>query len=320
MDTLEDLTDETVDNVFHITEATPTTLPVFLIIAGVPGVGKSSAHKEAIKRGYIPTHNYATINLDTLVESLKVFRAASSMAHFLKLQTKDVKFGTIRAYQSKQQDMELFDWYDKLHESLDPHITKRLDKIRSRYSAATDIQPNSIQELGQLAIERAIQKQVNIVYETTLSFNKAEKRVKKIDAIMELLKDTPYRVVILHIVSPIDEIATRIHHRQEFQTPSLSMPFYRHMTTSETVLSKIDKENKESVAWTRATYPSVHIDVMEATMNASRLPKPKRYTVRKQRHKLTSIFGPSRSTSGYSADRSRSASHSKPSRSSSHSK
>ena len=320
MDTLEDLTDETVDNIFHITEASPTTHPVFLIIVGVPGVGKSSAHKEAVKRGYIPAHDYATINLDTLVESLKVFRAASSMAHFLKLQNKDVKFGTIRAYQSKRQNMELFDWYDKLHNTLDPHTTKRLDKIRSRYATATTIQPNSIQELSELAIQRAIQKQVSIVYETTLSFNKAEKRVKKVDAIMELVKDTPYRVIILHIVAPIDEIATRIHHRQEFQTPSLSMPFYRHMTTSETVLSKIDKENKESVDWTRATYPSVLIDVMEATMNASRLPKPKRYTVRKQRHKLTSIFGPSRSTSGYSADRSRSASHSKTSRSSSHSK
>jgi predicted ABC-type ATPase len=311
MNTLEDLTDETVDNVFHITDAIPTTNPIFLIIAGVPGGGKSSAHKEAIKRGYLPKHDYATINLDTLVESMKVFRAASSMAHFLKLDGQDdVKFGTIRAYQSKRQDLELFDWYDKIHASLDPQTKKRMDKIRSRYSDATAIQPQNIQELAESAIERAVKKQVNIVYETTLSFNKKEGRVKKVDAIMDLLKDTPYRVVLLHIVAPIEEIAKRIHHRQEYQTPSLSMPFYRHMTTSETVLAKIDKENKESVKAIQTTYPSIRVDVMEATMNESRLPKPKRYTLRKQRHKLSTVFGPSRSTSGYSADRSRSISRS----------
>jgi predicted ABC-type ATPase len=311
MNTLEDLTEESIDNIFHIATATPTTKPVFLIIVGIPGVGKSSAHKEAIKRGYISKHHYATINLDTLVESLKVFRAASSMAHFLKLDGQaDVKFGTIRAYQSKRQDLELFDWYDKIHESLDPQTRKRLDKIRSRYSQATAIQPHNIQELAELAIQRAVKKQVNIVYETTLSFSKKEGRVKKVDAIMDLLEGTPYSVVILHIVAPIDEIAKRIHHRQEYQTPSLAMPFYRYMTTMESVLAKIDKENKESVKAIQTTYPSISVDVMEATMNETRLPKPKRYTLRKQRHKLSTVFGPSRSSSGYLADRSRSASHS----------
>uniref|UniRef100_A0A6C0DH70 Zeta toxin domain-containing protein n=1 Tax=viral metagenome TaxID=1070528 RepID=A0A6C0DH70_9ZZZZ len=311
MNTLDNLTDETVDNIFHITEASPTTNPVFLIIAGIPGVGKSSAHKEAVKRGYIPKHNYATINLDTLVESLKVFRAASSMAHFLKLDGhEDIRFGTIRAYQSKHQDLELFDWYDKIHETLDPQTKKRLDKIRSRYSDATAIQSHSIQELGADAIERAVKKQVSVVYETTLSFNKKEGIVKKIDAIMDLLKDTSYRVILLHIVGPIEEIAKRIHHRQEYQTPSLSMPFYRYMPASETVLSKIDKDNKEAVKAIQTIYPSISVVVMEATMNESRLPKPKRYTLRKQRHKLSTVFGPSRSTSGYSADRSRSSSRS----------
>jgi hypothetical protein len=54
---LSDLTEERVDHLFHIDRATPVTAPVFLLMVGLPGVGKSSGHREAIERGYVAKQN-----------------------------------------------------------------------------------------------------------------------------------------------------------------------------------------------------------------------------------------------------------------------
>ena len=158
---LSDLTEERVDHLCHIDEAKPTSTPVFLLMVGLPGVGKSSGHREAIEREYVPKHDYATINLDTLIESLHVFRSASSMAHLLKQKDpKSVKFGTITAYTSKKNDFGLFKWYDDIRNSLKPAMSRRLSKIRNRYTSTG--QSHSVIELADLAIQRAIDKSINI--------------------------------------------------------------------------------------------------------------------------------------------------------------
>ena len=301
---LSDLTEERVDHLFHIDKATPVTAPVFLLMVGLPGVGKSSGHKEAIGRGYVPKHNYATINLDTLIESLQVFRSASSMAHLLKQKDPEsVKFGTITAYTSKKNDFGLFKWYDNISKSLKPAMSRRLSKIRNRYTSKTAEQPHSVQELADLAIQRAIDKSVNIVYETTLSATKAGK-VTKIDELMKKLEKAPhsYRVILLHIIAPIPDVSTRITHRQEYKTPYLNVPFYRFMTPSHTVLTSIDTGIHRAIDIIGTTYPEIVISGYDVPMNASKLPKKRKFSTRKQLRKLATVFESPKSTSGYSAN------------------
>ena len=302
---LSDLTEERVDHLFHIDKATPVTAPVFLLMVGLPGVGKSSGHRKAVELGHIPKHNYATINLDTLVESLKVFRAASSMAHLLKQKDpKSVKFGTITAYTSKKNDFGLFKWYDDISKSLKPAMRQSLSKIRNRYISKTAEQPHNIQELADLAIQRAIDKSINIVYETTLSATKAGK-VTKIDELMKKLEGTPYRVILLHMRAPIADVSTRITHRQEYKTPYLNVPFYRFMTPSHTVLTSIDTGIRRAIEVIDGTYPTIRIDSYDVPMNASKLPKARKFSTRKRLRKLSTVFESPKSTSGYSANNNR---------------
>jgi hypothetical protein len=282
----------------------------------VPGVGKSTGHKELHRRGYVPPHRYATINLDTLLESLKVFRAASSMAHLLKQYHKElIKFGTIQLYQSHKNDLGIFKWYDESREELlkhMPHTVKQLDTIREKYataSASADAFP-SLQDLTQSALRRAIAKSVNIVYETTLSIPKTGK-VAKVDEVLKLVGDR-YRILVFHVQGAVLEVAARIHGRQEFSTPYLALPFYRPMTTAEEVLEKIDKGNYDAIKALRTQYPDqIRFDEYRTVMNERRLPLRRSFTMRKQRHKLKTVYGPNKSSSGYSADRSASRSRSK---------
>ena len=314
MDTLSDLTDETVDRLFRTDLARPEERPVFLFLIGIPGVGKSSAHKELQKRGYVAPHGYATVNLDTLLESLKVFRQASSMAHLLKQHHKElVKFGTVQVYQSHKEDLGLFKWYDDIHEQLmkrAPVTVKQLDVLRSKYAAASANPTvfSSIQELGEQGLQRAMERSVPIVYETTLSVPRSG-RVKKVDDLMALVKRFPqYRVILFHVQGSIEDVATRLNSRQEFRTPSLSMPFYRPMTTALNVLSKIDKGNYDAVKALLEQYPGqIHMDTFMTKLDMSKMPRARSFTLRKQRQKLKTVYGSGSHRSGYSANRSSSS-------------
>lgn len=329
METLSDLTDEKVDELFHIHSAPSVEDPVFIFMVGVPGVGKTTGHKELHRRGFLPPHRYATINLDTLLESLKVFRAASSMAHLLKQHHKElIKFGTIQLYQSHKNDLGIFKWYDESREELlkhMPHTVKQLDTIRAKYATAPApaeagagaeaVAYPSIQDLTQAAIQRAVAKSVSIVYETTLSVPKSG-RVAKVDEVIKLV-GSRYRVLVFHVQGAISEVAARIHGRQEFSTPYLAFPFHRPMTTAEDVLVKIDKGNYDAIKALKTQYPpeQIRFDEYMTVMNARRLPPRRSFTMRKQRHRIKTVYGSNshnnRNSSGYSADRSASRSRSR---------
>jgi len=310
MNTLRDLTPETVDELFNIDTAVPTAAPCIICMIGIPGVGKTSGHTELYKAGIIAPHTYATINLDTLLESLKVFRAASSMAYALKQEHSElVKFGTIQAYTGHTDDLGLFKWYNTSHNAIagtnksGKNAIAKFDKIRAKYRDLPPGEFPSITEHSEMAFERAMAKSVNIVYETTLSVQAKDKRVPKIDRIMELITRFPqYRLIIFHVKGAIGDVAERISSRQEYITPYLKQPFYRHMTTREDVLAKIDKGNYDAVTQLRAQYPGqiVFMDY-ETVMNRGRLAPPRSFETRKYVRRIKNIYG-NNYNSGYNAN------------------
>jgi len=230
---LSALTSPVVDHIYGIAAARPVESPLFVFLVGAPGSGKSSAHARIIAETAIEPDNYVTINLDLLLESLEPFRAASSIAQFLKQNkaTKSlVKFSPITAYGTYAENLGLFKWYDEAHaelEAADPEVTTAFNSIRGQYAHLTGVKaPQRMLQLNDDAIERAIGKHVNIIYETTLSLTKAG-RVTKVDKLMPILLAHGYNVLFVHIKADPAEVMARLEHRQEHRTPQEMPPFYR---------------------------------------------------------------------------------------------
>ena len=243
---LSDLTPAIVDHLYGTDAASPQAAPAFVLIVGSPGVGKSSGHAFAIENGFVPApkaaggDGYATINLDTLLESLRPFRAASAMGYIVthKPSVKGVtKFSTIQSYMSRHENLGAFKWYNTAHDELkerEPELIDALNSVRERFLPLRGVElPKgaSLVDINEAAIIRAVNRSVPIIYETTLSLNKNEARVRKVDEIMGLLaeKGPQYRVMLIHMIGDPSHIAKRIHHRQEFGMPYEEHPFYRYV-------------------------------------------------------------------------------------------
>jgi hypothetical protein len=307
---LSDLTPAVVDRLYGTDRAESRADPKFVFLVGAPGVGKSSGHASAIKEGHLPACSaggYATINLDTLLESLVPFRAASAMGYVAthKPSVKDlVKFSTLSSYGSRQENLGAFKWYNTAHPAIkeaDPALADALNGVRERFLPLRGEElpkGSSLMDINEAAIERAVERSVPIIYETTLSLNKKEGRVKKVDEIMDLLaaKGPQYRVVLVHMTAPPEEIAMRIHHRQEFGMPYEEMPFYRYVPADPVdpkAVIAMAKGTAEAVSAIEEQYGGrIEVVPLETVMNASRLTAPRIFDNVALVHRIRNVYGP----------------------------
>jgi shikimate kinase len=273
---LSDLTPAVVDSLYNIDGATPVAEPIFLFLLGVPGSGKSSGH------AYAPPGPYATINVDLLLESLLPFRAASSIAHYLKRQGSPVKFSSIGAYGTRKENLGLFKWYD----DADPQIVQKFNRIREEFLPLLGQETtHSLNDLTSEALARAIQKHVNIVYETTAS-------VKKVDDIMSFIKKhkAPYSVRFIHIKASAEDIAARLRARQEHGMPQERFPFYRYVPPH---MEKLLAKSEEAFAALRKKYAKVAtFEEIENPLDPARLPAENRRSASTRRRHILAAYGP----------------------------
>jgi len=298
---LSDLTPDRVDALYNIDGAQPSAEPMFLFLVGAPGSGKSSGHARAFDAGILQPGDYATINLDTLLESLLPFRAASSMAQYLKRnpKTRDlVHFGSIGAYGTRKENLGLFKWYDEAHDALeeaDPVTIQQFNRVRAQFAPLKDQESRErLLDINEAALQRAIDKRINIVYETTLSLTK-EGRVNKVDVLMKQLKRTSYRVVFYHITGSPDDVAQRIRARQDHGTPQEHYPFYRYVSLKHVAESV--REIKEAFDAVHKQYKKVAtFDEFVNTMEPMRLPAENRRSSSTRRRRIVSAYGPHNKT------------------------
>lgn len=300
---LSALTAPVVDRLYNIDSATPDEHPTFLWLVGSPGAGKSSGHARAIEAGLIPAGNYATINLDTLLESLTPFRAASAMGHYVKhvpaMRNTGAKFSSIFAYGTRKENMGLFKWYNTAHNAIaavDPAATANLNRVRAEFAPLDGREAEAkLTELNEAAIQRAVTRGINIVYETTLSLNKA-KKVQKVEDVMALLKAhaPQYRVVFYHVYGDPAEVAARIQARQEYGMPYEEMPFYRYVAASPAMVSEYTEKTAEAFAALRKQYGSKGVTFEEWAnpMDPARLPAPRNFNAPTQLRRITRAYGP----------------------------
>jgi hypothetical protein len=275
---LSDLTPEVVDHLFGIDRAEPVAEPTFTFIVGPTGVGKSSAHVAATDR------NYATINLDTLLEALEPFRAGSAVAHVMKSDSFTHKIG----YVTRKENLGMFNWYDKEGH----HV---FNAIRARYAPLLgQTAPASIITISAAAIQRAINKHINIVYETTLSVSERTGRVTKVDDIMRALP-AEYKVHMINLTGNPDEIAARIHARQEFQMPYGSQPIYRRVSTKREDIMSLMDDIRDAIKRLRRQYKGrIEFEEREVRLDPARLSRARTFSPRRSTMRTMAAYGPNR--------------------------
>ena len=280
---LSDLTPAVVDSLYNIDRATPVAEPTFLFLIGVPGSGKSSMYEHS--------DNHAVINIDTLLESLLPFRAASSMSQYMQQQHgPTTEFSSIGAYGSRKENLGLFKWYDAA-----PAHKQTFQRVRERFQLLSGHDaPLSLNDLTSHALARAITKHVNIVYETTISAS-----VKKVDDIMHFIKKhkAPYRVNLLYVRATAANVAARVRARQEHGAPQEDYPFYRYVPDTEEFARTQIEQTEMGLATLRKKYKrQISFDVVENPLVAERLPAANRRSASTRRRHIVRAYGPASSS------------------------
>lgn len=288
---LSALTPPVVDHLFGIDTSEPVASPRFVFIVGVPGVGKSSVPRR------LPG-GHATINLDILLEAIEPFRAASAIAHALKSDERSrekVSFASIFGYGTRKENLGMFDWYDRarpeLASSLPAEELSDYNAIREHYRPLHgQTASETIIAAAAAAIQRAIDRHINIVYETNLEGG----RIAKVSEIVEHLPPT-YRVSLYHVFGPAAEVAERIHARQEYSMPYNSpAPFYRYGSTDRAKIKELLSDNRKAVATLRRKYEksgTVQFHEIETHLDPSRLPRARAFDPRAQRERIIRAYG-----------------------------
>lgn len=288
MPQLSALTPPVVDHLFGIDTAEPVAAPLFIFIVGVPGAGKSSVPRR------LPG-GHATINLDILLEAIEPFRAASAIAHALKSDERTrekISFASIFGYGTRKENLGMFNWYDRVRPTLDSsEELGNYNTIRARFRPLHgESAPETIIQAAAAALQRAIDRHINIVYETTLGRGKTT----KVDEIMTRLPPT-YRVSLYHVFGPAAEVADRIYARQEYSMPyDPAGPFYRYVKTDPVKIQEQLEENRKGVVALRRKYEAsgaIQFHEVETRLDPARLPPARAASPRAQRNRIVGAYG-----------------------------
>lgn len=295
-----------VAKLYGIDKATTDEDPYFVFLVGVPGAGKSLGHRALVESGIFGDENYATLNLDILLESLVPFRATSALSHAIRTflgkdypRSKDIrKYASITGYSSKSPNVGALDFYNsevtkiklvralafKLARVEDIYVVEAARKIMKMFTKFRDLIVKlvperevvlSLLDLHKEAIAAAIKKRVNIVYETVFS------NIDKFDKLYEPLIAAGYKIVIIYIKDKPENISAKIHARQEYGMPYGEHPFYRFVPSSlEAVNKQVDTLDsvmtkiKDKLSGGMYNKELLHIDTITPKFDAAKLPAP----------------------------------------------
>jgi hypothetical protein len=277
--------------------------PTFVFLIGAPAAGKSTGHKLLQERGIVTMtsnrtyRDYATINVDTLLESLIPFREATATAA-----TMGVPLTALRGYASKQSNLGFITGLQK--ELFPEEVEETGSKKKAKVSALTaenlqkkaafvekretcapilreiitsyaDIlagkpMPKNLNQIMEDAIRRTIDSRVDIVYETTFSSD------KKFMELYEILKGTPYmgHIMIMHIQGAPEDVATKAELRQRYGMPSEPVPFQRLVPTNLTHVADLIQKNQTVFDQLQTVAPPgvTFIEIPPIPYNASKAP------------------------------------------------
>lgn len=218
--------------------------PILVIVAGAPGVGKTSRIREILKSKLDFDYNrFLNISLDALVERVKPYRAATKRIHNT-LKAKHEKneeltnenyailseFYLPVAQQAVESNFRMPQTEARIRNKIEALATNKpkasVRRSTAKKSAAnknTEIETTkklrTLNEMRHEAFKAAVKDGLNIIYDTTLRPNstKTEEVVIKRD-ILPVLQDNPdkkYKILVILIKAEEDEIKSRIRGRHK---------------------------------------------------------------------------------------------------------
>jgi len=318
---LSSFTPDVVDELYGINTADPTEKPLFVFLLGTPGAGKSSGHPASLRS---KAEGYATINLDSLLESLRPFRVGSSAAWWLAhAQGPEAArtFSGLPGYQSRRENVSSFGWWERLtpaeRTAAPPEIQHMVKESIDPTQAAA-----SLLTLNEAAIERAILKSVNVIYETTATLNKKDKRVKKVDTIMSLIKEKApqYHVEFVLVDAVPEDVEKRMKARQEYNMPYREAPFWRRIPTTVSTIGASIRTNAEAFEALKKQYgdmATVTFRRIENHLDPTWLTPVREFNADTALKRIQEAYGPQKKKSSRRSTLSRSRSGSNGSRGSS---
>lgn len=222
--------------------------PILVIVAGAPGVGKTSKIREILKSKLNFDYNrFVNISLDALVERVKPYRAATKRVYntlkskhaatenltndeyailsefYLPVAQQAVETN----FRVPQTEARILSKIEVLASATDAAPKSTARRSTAKKSAATTAVTNentikklkTLNEMRQEAFKEAVKNGLNIIYDTTLRPNssKTEEAVIKRD-ILPVLNDNPdkkYKVLVILIKADEEEIKERIRGRHK---------------------------------------------------------------------------------------------------------
>jgi broad-specificity NMP kinase len=219
--------------------------PILVIVAGAPGVGKTSKIREILKSKLDFDYNrFVNISLDALVERVKPYRAATKRVYntlkskhaaaenltndeyailsefYLPVAQQAVETN-FRVPQTEARILGKIEALATATASAPKSTARRSTAKKSATAAATNENAikklKTLNEMRQEAFKEAVKNGLNIIYDTTLRPNsaKTEEAVIKRD-ILPVLNDNPdkkYKVLVILIKAEEEEIKERIRGR-----------------------------------------------------------------------------------------------------------
>jgi broad-specificity NMP kinase len=193
-----------------------SSTPIFVVIVGAPGVGKTTQAKKILLEHGHRYENCYNVSLDSLVERVRPYRITTKLLYDemrkKRLELTDDDYAVLNeVYMATIRSKDLmFDSTYTVHRILG----KMEGEEKKEKENPKSSNYNTLTELRKKGLEYGIKHGFNIIYDTTFS---STKNVMKTDILPLLEKQTEftYQIIVLHVTSTEEQIRKQLKYRHK---------------------------------------------------------------------------------------------------------
>jgi len=192
--------------------------PLFVVVVGAPGVGKTTQIKKILHEHKYEYDQFYNVSLDSLVERVIPYRITTKLLYDEMRKKRGIEPLTDGDYAVLNEVyMATIRSRDRMFDS-NYTVHRILNKIEGRgkreKEKARKTHYKTLTELRKEGLEYGIKEGYNIIYDTTFS---STKNVMGDDILplLEKQKNITYQVLIVHVTSTEKQIRKQLNHRHK---------------------------------------------------------------------------------------------------------